>query len=53
MSRDLACDPAPLAELPIAWCGTKSTRQMYRDMCELPAGISAGELVRRTSLHHP
>lgn len=52
MSRDLACDPAPLAELPIAWCGTKSTRQMYRDMCDLPAGISANELVRRIRAFH-
>lgn len=52
MSRDLACDPAPLAELPIAWCGIKSTRQMYRQMCELPAGVSAGELARRIRAFH-
>ncbi len=52
MSRDLACDPSPLAELPIAWCGIKSTRQMYREMCELPAGINAGELARRIRAFH-
>ncbi|MGY4311023.1 methionyl-tRNA formyltransferase [Bradyrhizobium sp. JR3.5] len=52
MSRDLARDPSPLPELEIAWCGIKSTRQMYRDMCELPAGISAGELPRRIRAFH-
>ena len=52
MSRDLARDPSPLQELEIAWCGIKSTRQMYRDMCELPAGISAGELARRIRAFH-
>jgi methionyl-tRNA formyltransferase len=52
MSRDLACDPTPLAALEIAWCGIKSTRQMYREMCELPAGISAGELARRVRAFH-
>ncbi|WLA87044.1 MULTISPECIES: formyltransferase family protein [Bradyrhizobium] len=52
MSRDLACDPMPLAALEIAWCGIKSTRQMYREMCELPAGISAGELARRVRAFH-
>lgn len=52
MSRDLACDPTPLEQLDIAWCGTKSTRQMYREMCELPPGISAGELARRIRAFH-
>ncbi len=52
MSHDLACDPSPLAELDIAWCGIKSTRQMYREMCELPAGVSAGELARRIRAFH-
>ncbi|MGF6306722.1 methionyl-tRNA formyltransferase [Bradyrhizobium sp. i1.8.4] len=52
MSRDLARDPSPLKELEIAWCGIKSTRQMYREMCELPAGISAGELARRIRAFH-
>ncbi|UGY20857.1 methionyl-tRNA formyltransferase [Bradyrhizobium septentrionale] len=52
MSRDLACDPSPLKELDIAWCGIKSTRRMYREMCELPAGISAGELARRIRAFH-
>lgn len=52
MSRELACTPSPLAELPIAWSGIRSTRQMYRDMCELPAGIGAGELARRIRAFH-
>ena len=52
MSRDLARDPSPLQELEIAWCGIKSTRQTYRDMCELPASISAGELARRIRAFH-
>jgi methionyl-tRNA formyltransferase len=52
MSRELACNPSPLAELPIAWCGIKSTKQMYREMCELPAGISAAELARRIRAFH-
>ncbi|MEN3346377.1 MAG: hypothetical protein V7632_12 [Bradyrhizobium sp.] len=52
MARELACDGAPLVELPIAWCGVKSTRRMYREMCELPAGIGAGELARRIRAFH-
>lgn len=52
MSRELACNPAPIAELDIAWCGTKSTRQIYRDMCDLPAGINATELARRIRAFH-
>ncbi|QPF83140.1 methionyl-tRNA formyltransferase [Bradyrhizobium genosp. L] len=52
MSRDLACNPGPIAELDIAWCGIKSTRQMYRDMCDLPAGINAAELARRIRAFH-
>ncbi len=52
MSRELARDPSPLQELEIAWCGIKSTRQMYRDMCELPAGISPVELARRIRAFH-
>jgi len=47
MSRDIACSPAPLPALPIAWSGTKSTKRMYRELCEIPAGISATELQRR------
>lgn len=47
MSRDLACSPAPLPAMPFAWSGTKSTKQMYRELCEIPPGISATELKRR------
>ena len=52
MSRELAREPSPLRELDIAWCGIKSTRQMYRDMCELPTGISPAELARRIRAFH-
>ncbi len=52
MSGDLACDPSPASALPIVWCGVKSTRRMYREMCELPAGISAAELARRIRAFH-
>jgi methionyl-tRNA formyltransferase len=52
MSRELAREPSPLRELDIAWCGIKSTRQMYRDMCELHAGISPAELARRIRAFH-
>ena len=52
MSRELAREPSPLRELDIAWCGIKSTRQMYRDMCELPTGISPAVLARRIRAFH-
>jgi methionyl-tRNA formyltransferase len=38
---------APLAELPLRWTGTKSTKAMYAAMCEIPADISPEELGRR------
>ena len=47
MSRDLACAPAPLPALPVTWSGTRSTKRMYRELCEMPPGISATELTRR------
>ena len=52
MARDLACNASPLAELSIAWCGTKSTKQMYREMCELPPGVGPIELARRIRCFH-
>lgn len=47
MSRDIACEIAPLPALPVAWTGTKSTKRMYRELCEIPPQISATELKRR------
>jgi len=47
MSRDIACAPGALPALPVAWSGTRSTQRMYRELCDLPAGISAAELRRR------
>jgi methionyl-tRNA formyltransferase len=46
-ARELACNGGPLPRLPIAWTGIKSTKQMYRDHCALPAEIDADELRRR------
>jgi len=43
----LATRREPLAELPIRWSGTKSTRRMHRAMCELDLDISRQELERR------
>jgi len=47
MSREIACEPGALPVLPVAWSGNKSTKRMYREFCEIPAGISATELKRR------
>ena len=47
MSKELATHEAPLPTLPIHWSGTKSTRQMYIDMCRLPDDISKEEMARR------
>ena len=47
MSRDIACAPGALPALPVAWSGTRSTQRMYRELCDMPAGISAAELRRR------
>lgn len=47
MSRELAREPGALPVLPVAWSGTKSTKRMYREFCEIPAGVSAVELKRR------
>jgi len=52
MSRDLACEAQPLPILPIAWSGTRSTRRMYRDLCDMPADIDAAELKRRIRAFH-
>ena len=37
----------PLAELPVAWTGTRSTSQTYKAMCDMPVDISEEELERR------
>jgi methionyl-tRNA formyltransferase len=47
MSREVACEPGALPELPVVWSGNRSTKRMYREFCEIPAGISATELKRR------
>ncbi|MGY3451384.1 formyltransferase family protein [Bradyrhizobium sp. USDA 4353] len=52
MSRDLACDAGALPTLPISWSGTKSTKRMYADMCDMPADIDAAEMQRRVSAFH-
>jgi len=52
MSRDIACERAPLAVLPIAWSGIKSTKQMYAAMCDMPADIAPSEMKRRIRAFH-
>jgi methionyl-tRNA formyltransferase len=52
MARAIACEAAPLPTLPIAWSGTRSTRRMYAEMCDIPADIDAAELARRILAFH-
>ena len=47
LAEALATARGPLPELPIRWCGRKSTKRMYEAMCELPPDISGEELARR------
>jgi len=47
MSREIACEPGALPALPVAWSGNKSTKRSYRELCEIPVGVSAAELKRR------
>jgi methionyl-tRNA formyltransferase len=46
----LATQETPLEELPIRWCGRKTTRRMYEAMCDLPLDISKEELARRVKV---
>jgi methionyl-tRNA formyltransferase len=46
-SRTLATQAEPIKPLPLQWSGRKSTRQMYRSMCDIPADISKAELELR------
>jgi methionyl-tRNA formyltransferase len=48
LSRGIACNTGALPPVPIAWSGTKSTRRMYENLCEIPADIDRAELARRT-----
>ena len=47
MSKRIACEADPLPTLAIGWSGTKSTKRMYEEFCQIPADISAAELKRR------
>lgn len=47
LSERLAMQTAPLAELPIAWSGRRSTRRDYAALCEITSEISKSELERR------
>jgi len=47
LAKALATQAAPLDELPIRWCGRKTTRKMIADLCDIPLDISAQELRRR------
>ena len=52
MARDLAREAGPLPTLPVAWSGTRSTRAMYADMCEIPFDVAPSELARRIRAFH-
>jgi methionyl-tRNA formyltransferase len=52
MARDIACEAAPLPELPIRWSGRRSTKRMYADMCNIPFDVAAPELARRIRAFH-
>lgn len=52
MSRDLACEAAPLAVLDLAWTGLRSTKRMYAQMCDMPADIGPAEMKRRIAAFH-
>jgi hypothetical protein len=47
MARTLATQSGPLATLPIKWGDRRSTKKMYRSMCDIPADISKEEMTRR------
>jgi len=49
LAKTLAAQAAPLDELPIRWCGRKSTRKMIAALCDIPLEISAQELRRRVA----
>jgi hypothetical protein len=49
----LATQRDSLAELPIKWSGTKSTRRSYAAMCDIPVDISKDELERRIEVFAP
>lgn len=52
LSRDLATRDEPMPILPLEWSGRKSTRQMYKEICEIPADVSRDELELRVRAFH-
>jgi methionyl-tRNA formyltransferase len=52
MARDIAREADPLPTLPVEWSGTRSTRRMYADMCDVPPDVDASELSRRIRAFH-
>jgi methionyl-tRNA formyltransferase len=47
LAKTLATQEQPLEQLPIRWCGKKSTRRRYEAMCGIPLDIGKEELERR------
>jgi methionyl-tRNA formyltransferase len=47
LARKLATQSEPLETLPTKWGDRRSTKKMYRSMCDIPADISKEELTRR------
>jgi methionyl-tRNA formyltransferase len=52
LAKDLATRSEPLAVLPIAWSGWKSTRKDYVSACQIPTDISKAELELRVRAFH-
>lgn len=50
LAKILATQAEPLQELPISWCGPRSTRRKYEAMCDIPPNISKEELERRLNV---
>lgn len=49
LSKELATRAEPLPELPIRWCGRKSTKKLYARMCDIPLDVAKDELDRRVA----
>jgi hypothetical protein len=50
LSKALATQTDPFAELPIRWGGRKNTRRGYADICDIPLDISKEDLQRRLEI---
>jgi methionyl-tRNA formyltransferase len=47
LAKPLATQRNQLPELPVRWCGSKSTQRMLSALCDIPVDISKDELESR------